>query len=47
MKYYTPFTEDVFIPSVGENEIHYTKIDKDLWNEAVLSSWMSGPDENN
>lgn len=45
MKHFEPFTEDVFIPSIGEDfKINYTKVDKDLWNEAVLSYWMSGPD---
>jgi hypothetical protein len=47
MKIFEPFTEDVFIPSIGEDGIKYTRVDKDLFNEAVLSGWMSGPDENN
>lgn len=46
MQTFTPFTEDVNIPSIGKNGVKYTKIDKDLWNEAILSGWMSGPDAN-
>lgn len=41
---FVPFEEDVFIPSIGINGLTYTKVDKELWNEAVLSGWMSGPD---
>lgn len=45
-KYFEPFTEDVYIPSIGEaGEAHYTKIDKELFNQAVMSGWMSGPSD--
>ena len=46
MKYFEPFTEDVFIPSIGKDEkINYVIVDKELFNAAVLSGWMSGPSE--
>lgn len=46
MRYFEPFTEDVYIPSIGENmEVKYTKVDKDLFNAAVMSGYMSAPDD--
>jgi hypothetical protein len=47
-KYFEPFTVDQFIPSIGIDEngeavAKYTRVDKDLFNEAVLSGIMSTP----
>lgn len=46
MKYFEPSTEDVYIPSIGaDGQVHYTWMDKDLFNRAVLSGYMSGPSD--
>lgn len=40
-EYFEGFTEDLYIPSIGENGIEYTWVDKNLMNEAVLKGYMS------
>lgn len=39
--FFTGFTEDQYIPSIGEQGIEYTKLDKDLLNEAIFKGYMS------
>lgn len=45
VEYFKPFTEDLYIPSVGENGMEYTWVDKDLMNEAVFRGYMSSPSQ--
>jgi hypothetical protein len=43
MREFEDFTEDLYIPSIGENGVNYTWISKEGMNEAVRSGWMSSP----
>lgn len=38
------FETDMYIPSIGENGVEYTKVDKQLANEAANLGYLSSPD---
>ena len=44
-KYFEPIDTDICIPSINENGIAYTKVSKELFNEAVLKGFMSNKGE--
>ena len=38
------FKTDIYIPSIGEKGVEYTKVDKDFANEAANLGYLSSPD---
>jgi len=40
-EYFKGFEEDLYIPSLTEEGIKYTKVDKELANEAVFKGYLS------